>query len=103
MAKKKLTMYDIDPMGEAMFADESLELAERVGLGMIEAAKHNEIYFTKNILPTAHMNCPEGHIWYAFHGHGVSYFEDELVEKYPELKDEIHRRCVQGLALGNAG
>lgn len=103
MAKKKLTMYDIDPMGEAMFADESLELAERVGLGMIEAAKHNEIYFTKNILPTAHMNCPQGHIWYAFHGHGVSYVEEDLVKEYPELKDEIHRRCVQGLALGNAG
>ena len=43
-------------MGEAMFADESLELAERVGLGMIEAAKHNDIRFTKNVLPAANMS-----------------------------------------------
>lgn len=101
--QEKLTMYDIDPMGEALFGDESVEFEERMGLAIIEAAKHNPIRYTRNVLPDARMSTGDGsHVNLAFHGHWISYNEDELTEKYPELKEQIHRRCVQAKALDEA-
>ena len=48
MNREKL---NLDPVSRGFFSDESLEIAERVGLALIESAKYTDIEFDKNGLP----------------------------------------------------
>jgi len=86
-----LDIQRIDPFSFGFFMDESLEIAERVGLALREGAKHAPISFGKHIMPTAYAAMPDGGAAFQF-STGLTYRHDlteSLVEKYPEQADFI--------------
>lgn len=80
-----------DPMSRAFWSDESLEIAERTGLALIEAAKYAEISFNAFILPTVECKAKNGSVRFNF-SNGIMYDADnakKLMSQYPECSDEI--------------
>jgi len=86
----------IDPFSFGFFADESLELAERVGMALREGAKYMPISFGKSILPMALSDSGRRSLGVLPDSGGCSVFSyvfglifkhdiiDELVQKHPE-------------------
>ena len=90
----------IDPFSVGFFSDESLELIERIGLAIKEAAKYINIDYGKNIMPSIEKwdtragasFCYPLSLTYDF-----SRYE-EMLEKYPEEADFI-RECKEKFEL----
>lgn len=82
---------NIDPMSKAFWSNETLEIEERTGLALIEAAKHAKISFNKFILPMVDCTTENGSARFNFSG-GITYDygnADNVANKFPEQKDEI--------------
>ena len=45
-------LLKIDPMLYGFMKDEALELAERIGLALIEGARYGDISYDRNYLPS---------------------------------------------------
>ena len=56
----RLEIQKIDPFSFGFFADEGLEIAERVGMALREGAKYAPISFGERIMPTASAAMPDG-------------------------------------------
>lgn len=84
---------EIDPMAAGFFADESADYSERIGRALKEGAEYIHISFDRNILPVVDARshgCGGGFSY----GMGFAFSDDrqdEMIEKYPELADEIRR------------
>jgi len=100
-----LDIQRIDPFSFGFFMDESLEIAERVGLALREGAKHAPISFGKHIMPTAYAAMPDGGAAFQF-STGLTYRHDlteSLVEKYPEQADFIREYDLKFRPYTEAG
>lgn len=84
---------NIDPMARAFWTDESLEIEERTGLALIEAAKYSEISFNEFILPKVECKTKCGSVSFNF-SNGIIYDADnakKLMLQYPEYSAEIQK------------
>ncbi|MBR6807374.1 MAG: hypothetical protein IKM46_03225 [Clostridia bacterium] len=80
----------IDPLSRGFFADESLEIAERVGMALLECAKYIDIDFDRNYLPVVDFTKNIG-ARFTFDD-SISYQHgrfNEFVEKYPEYRETL--------------
>ena len=78
----------IDPLSRGFFADESLEIAERVGMALLECAKYIDIDFDRNILP--HFDTSKNTGARFTFDDSISYQHhrfEEFLEKYPEHRE----------------
>lgn len=86
-----LTREQIDPFGVGFFADESLELEERVGLALIEGARHIDLTFGTQILPYAKPGMSHGGASFQYSA-GITYDftkTEEMLRKFPEHEEFI--------------
>jgi len=78
-------LLKIDPISRGFFSDESLEIAERVGLALVEGAKYIDIEFDRNHLPRFDTHRNDGAKFTYDDSIGYQHHRfDEFVEKYPE-------------------
>ncbi|MBR5447680.1 MAG: hypothetical protein IKV40_04575, partial [Clostridia bacterium] len=82
--------FQLDPISHGFFSDESLEIAERVGLALIESAKHTEIEFDKNGLPffDTFKNVGGRFSYFSSVWHDIGSY-DRFAEEYPEDAEKL--------------
>ena len=88
-----MSEFIFDPMAKVFCEDPSLEVAERTGLAIREAAKYCHISFNSYILPTASCSVEHGATSVHFSS-GLGYDfgrAKHLAEEYPEHKEECER------------
>ncbi len=81
----------IDPFLYGYFADEALEIGERVGLALLHASKNLEIKFSRQLLPETAFVTESGSSGYS-PSDGLWFSVENilmLAEKYPEHKEAL--------------
>ena len=90
----------IDPFLAGYFSDETLKHGERVGLALLEAAKHLPIAFSRQLLPAVKLEAPYGTSGYA-PSEGLWFNEEkiaQLAERFPEHQAAL-RHMTEELSL----
>ena len=85
-------MKKIAPFAYGFCKDLTLELPERIGLAILEGAKHIDISFGRTILPFGSLSTCVGGAFFNFATSLTCEYEmvEELLEKYPENAEEIN-------------
>ena len=80
---------NIDPLLHGFFKDESLEISERIAMGLVECARLGEISFDRNYLPRFHFDCEMSNFSYSDSLCYKYNSAPELVKEMPEYEEQI--------------